>query len=200
MLHHSNGLDEVLRSFVDGCKTSAKGSSRKAVWGTCAGMILLSDRGEGLRKEGQFLLGGLDVKVTRNYFGSQLGSFRQDITFPSLASSATGSREEDENKKEEKPSSSRNFNAVFIRAPAITEIGKGVEVLSTICKKSDSVEAKGDGSEEVIVAVREENILATAFHPELTDDLRWHEYFVDMVKSVFTKSVSDSDAAKESTA
>lgn len=161
-------------------------------------MILLSDKGEGLRKEGQFLLGGLDVKVTRNYFGSQLGSFRQDITFPSLASEQAR-EDDDENKKEEK-SSSKNFNAVFIRAPAITEIGKGVEVLSTICKKSDSVEAKGDGSEEVIVAVRQENILATAFHPELTDDLRWHEYFVDMVKSAFVKSVIDSDATKESAA
>jgi 5'-phosphate synthase pdxT subunit len=61
------------------------------------------------------------------------------------------------------------FNAVFIRAPAIVSAGKGVEVLATL-----------DGR---IVAAREGNILALAFHPELTDDRRIHEYFMDIVKS-----------------
>lgn len=62
-----------------------------------------------------------------------------------------------------------NVPAVFIRAPYVEEAGEGVEIL-----------AEADGK---IVAVRQNNILATAFHPELTEDLRIHEYFVDMIKS-----------------
>ena len=58
--------------------------------------------------------------------------------------------------------------AVFIRAPYIERAGKGVEALATYAGK--------------IVAVRQGRILATAFHPELTDDLRLHEYFIGMAK------------------
>ncbi|AFD00040.1 pyridoxal phosphate synthase yaaE subunit [Methanocella conradii HZ254] len=61
------------------------------------------------------------------------------------------------------------FNAVFIRAPAIVSAGKSVEALATL-----------DGR---IVAARQGNMLALAFHPELTDDARIHEYFMDIVKS-----------------
>jgi 5'-phosphate synthase pdxT subunit len=60
------------------------------------------------------------------------------------------------------------FNAVFIRAPAIISAGKGVEILATI--------------DNFIVAARQGNILALAFHPELTDDSRIHQYFMDIVK------------------
>jgi len=61
------------------------------------------------------------------------------------------------------------FNAVFIRAPAIVSAGKDVEVLATI--------------DDLIVAARQGNILALAFHPELTDDTRIHQYFMDMIKN-----------------
>lgn len=62
----------------------------------------------------------------------------------------------------------RPFNAVFIRAPAIVSAGKSVEVLARL--------------DNFIVAARQGNMLALAFHPELTDDTRIHEYFLDMVK------------------
>jgi 5'-phosphate synthase pdxT subunit len=123
----------------------------RPVWGTCAGMILLAEHAVGQKQGGQPLIGGLDVTVNRNYFGRQNQSFEV-----LLAASALGAEP---------------FRAVFIRAPAILAAGPGVEVLA---------EAPGHG-EQVIVAVRQGPILATAFHPELTDDPRWHRLFLDVV-------------------
>ena len=67
------------------------------------------------------------------------------------------------------------YHGVFIRAPAVSSCGSSeAEILGTIDhpKKADC---------PVIVAVKQGNIIATAFHPELTDDLRWHKYFLDLV-------------------
>lgn len=81
-------------------------------------------------------------------------------------------------------SSSEPFKAVFIRAPAILQTGAEVQVLATLkaqphtsalAEVSRELEAV-DGEFEVKVAVKQQNILATAFHPELTNDLRWHRY------------------------
>ena len=127
--------------------------SGKPTWGTCAGMIMLADRATGQKEGGQTLLGGLDVTVNRNYFGRQNESFETWLRVPALG---------------EAP-----IRAVFIRAPAIVAAGDGVEVLATV---------PGRG-EDVIAAVRQGNILATAFHPELTDDLRWHALFLAMVEN-----------------
>jgi len=127
--------------------------SGKPTWGTCAGMIMLADRATGQKEGGQTLLGGLDVTVNRNYFGRQNESFETWLRVPALG---------------EAP-----IRAVFIRAPAIIETGDSVEVLATV---------PGRG-EDVIAAVRQDNILATAFHPELTDDLRWHALFLAMVEN-----------------
>ncbi|RME54927.1 MAG: pyridoxal 5'-phosphate synthase glutaminase subunit PdxT [Caldilineae bacterium] len=138
------GLVEPLREWVH---------AEKPTWGTCAGMILLAERAVGQKQGGQALLGGLDVTVNRNYFGRQVDSFEVDLDAPVLG---------------EPPA-----HAIFIRAPAITEIGDDVEVLATMTDKQ---------GKEVIVAVRHGPILATAFHPELTDDLRWHQFFLDMVR------------------
>lgn len=63
------------------------------------------------------------------------------------------------------------YHAVFIRAPIIVSVGPGVEVLARL----------RDGA---IVAVREGKLLATAFHPELTEDTRMHRLFVDMASSI----------------
>ncbi len=126
--------------------------SGKPTWGTCAGMIMLADRATGQKEGGQTLLGGLDVTVNRNYFGRQNESFETWLRVPALG---------------EAP-----IRAVFIRAPAIIETGNTVEVLAAV---------PGRG-EDVIAAVRQGNILATAFHPELTDDLRWHALFLAMVE------------------
>ena len=127
----------------------------KPTWGTCAGMILLAERATGQKLGGQALIGGLDVNVNRNYFGRQVDSFEADLDVPALGD--------------------RPFHAVFIRAPAITSVAEDVETLSTVA-------ALHDDDHSVIAAVRKGPILATAFHPELTDDLRWHRYFVQMVK------------------
>lgn len=125
----------------------------KPVWGTCAGMILLADHAVGQKQGGQPLIGGLDVAVNRNYFGRQNQSFEVLLDAPVLGDAP--------------------FRAVFIRAPAILEAGPAVQVLA---------EAPGHG-EQVIVAVRQGPILATAFHPELTDDARWHRLFLDVVEA-----------------
>lgn len=138
------GLVQPLKDWV---------SAGKPTWGTCAGMILLSDRATGQKQGGQALIGGLDVTVNRNYFGRQIDSFEADISVPALGDAPV--------------------HAVFIRAPAITETGAGVDVLATM---TDST------GKSVVVAVQAGPILATAFHPELTDDLRWHKLFVEMVR------------------
>ena len=124
----------------------------KPTWGTCAGMILLSDRATGQKQGGQALIGGLDVTVNRNYFGRQIDSFEAELSVPALGNAPV--------------------HAIFIRAPAITQTGPGVDVLAVL----------SDGAgQQVTVAVQSGPILATAFHPELTDDLRWHAFFVRMV-------------------
>ncbi|MCC6457622.1 MAG: pyridoxal 5'-phosphate synthase glutaminase subunit PdxT [Caldilineaceae bacterium] len=132
------GLVEPLRAWVHGGKPT---------WGTCAGMILLADHATGQKQGGQPLIGGLHVTVNRNYFGRQVDSFETTLTVPCF-------------EPDESP-------AIFIRAPAITELGEDVEPLA---------ELPGP----VYVAVRQGPILATAFHPELTPDMRWHALFVEM--------------------
>ena len=129
----------------------------RPTWGTCAGMILLAERASGQKQGGQPLLGGLDVTVNRNYFGRQSESFETDLTVPQLGDAP--------------------IHAVFIRAPAIIQSGPAVERLA------EFTTAKG---EVVTVAVRQGPLLASAFHPELTADLRWHEYFVRMVENMKT--------------
>lgn len=137
------GLVQPLKAWVQ---------AGKPTWGTCAGMILLSDRATGQKQGGQALIGGLDVTVNRNYFGRQIDSFEAELSVPALGDAPV--------------------HAVFIRAPSITQTGPGVDVLADL---TDSA------GQRVVVAVQAGPILATAFHPELTDDLRWHELFVRMV-------------------
>ena len=201
--------------------------SRKPTWGTCAGMILLAEKCVGTSsviENGQALIGGMDVLVCRNYFGSQVSSFEMPTPAP------PGIGEE-------------AFPGVFIRAPAILSAGPGVAVLgkvvATPCRQAavvlrelerkidagenvvvmgvvDALERKssqeisyievkknelqeekkemiedrielpgavdGTNAREVVCAVRKDNVLCTAFHPELTQDYRWHEYFANMVR------------------
>jgi 5'-phosphate synthase pdxT subunit len=125
------------------------------VMGTCAGMIMLSkrafDRVVGETK--QKTIGNLDIVVERNAFGRQNDSFEADLDMSALGGGGKDSGA---------------FRGVFIRAPAVTEVGKDVEVL-----------ARHGGK---IVAVRQKNIIGTAFHPELAaGDTRLHKQFVRMV-------------------
>lgn len=129
------------------------------IWGTCAGLILLArdiarGRATDIGRGDQPLIGVMDVAVSRNAFGRQVDSFEVELDAPCLTQLG------------EEP---RPFRAVFIRAPAILRVGPEVEVLATL----------DDGT---IVAARQGNLLATAFHPELTDDTRWHRYFLRMVE------------------
>ncbi|KAJ3416035.1 Integrator complex subunit 11 [Chytridiales sp. JEL 0842] len=136
---------------------------KKPVWGTCAGMILLANGVSQGRAEGQKQIGGLDVVVKRNAFGRQADSFVADLHIPVL------------------DDASRPFQGVFIRAPVI-EIVKDSTVETIVTVKSDRLES------EAVVGVRQGNILATAFHPELTNDDRFHRYFVDWAQSLTSRS------------
>ncbi len=123
------------------------------MFGSCAGMIMLADRVTDARPD-QETIGGLDVTVRRNAFGRQVDSFEADVDIPALGPEP--------------------FCAVFIRAPRVDEVGPDVEVLATVARA---------GNDGTIVAVRQGSLLATAFHPELTGDLRIHEYFAEMVRN-----------------
>ncbi|BAT97368.1 pyridoxal 5'-phosphate synthase subunit [Vigna angularis] len=161
-----HNLFPALREFV---------KMGKPVWGTCAGLIFLANKAIGQKSGGQDLVGGLDCTVHRNFFGSQIQSFEAELSVPQLASQEGGPE---------------TFRGVFIRAPAILEAGPEVQVLADYPVSSDkllssdtSTEDKKENAEEeskVIVAVRQGNILGTAFHPELTADTRWHSYFLKM--------------------
>ena len=123
------------------------------VWGTCAGMILLAkDIGQG-----RPLLGLMDIVVKRNAFGRQVDSFETDLLVPELDEVSTAEEQ------------GYSFHAVFIRAPSIERVGNGV--LEIACLP--------DGT---IVAARQDNLLATAFHPELGGDTRFHRYFLHMAR------------------
>ncbi|KAL4446745.1 hypothetical protein ABPG77_007989 [Micractinium sp. CCAP 211/92] len=151
------GLIPELRSFA---------ASKRPIWGTCAGLIFLANRASGMKEGGQALLGGLDCMVQRNFFGAQINSFETQLPAPQCLPRSTDA--------------SDTFRAVFIRAPAITETGPGVEVLAQY--KLTAEEAAAQGHDSVVVAVRSGPLMATAFHPELTQDSRWHELFVQMVQ------------------
>ena len=122
------------------------------VYGSCAGMILLADRILD-GAAGQQTLGGLDVTVRRNAFGRQVASFEADVTVDGVDGGPV--------------------RAVFIRAPWVEEVGAGVEVLSSVALPTGG---------EAVVAVRQGNLLATSFHPEVTNDARVHALFVRMVE------------------
>ena len=124
----------------------AYGASGRAVWGTCAGMILLA---RDLIENLPIPLGMMDMVVQRNAFGRQVQSFETDLNVTGLEGGP--------------------LHVVFIRAPRVCETGPHVHVLSRL----------EDGS---AVAVRQDNLLATAFHPELTSDDRLHRYFLKMVE------------------
>ncbi len=103
----------------------------------------------------QPLLELMDIQVERNAFGRQVDSFEIDLPIECLKSI----------QKDNPP-----FHAIFIRAPLIEQAGKEVEILAAL----------GDGR---IVAAKQGKWLATAFHPELTDDNRFHRYFLEMIRT-----------------
>ena len=113
------------------------------VFGTCAGCILLAREVHNPQQVG---LGAIDIGVERNAYGRQINSFITTV-----------------------PTKIGEIELVFIRAPRITRVGDGVEVLAT--EKNDPV------------LVRQGKVLAATFHPELSNDKRVHQVFVEMVQS-----------------
>jgi len=177
LIAERSGMLGALQQFVQ--------NPKKAVWGTCAGLILLSNNLEGQKKGGQKILGGLDVTCSRNYFGRQKDSFVTELPFlphhPTPSTIPVGG--EKENAQGGAPTPKR-FEAVFIRAPAILSVDnpKEVEVLAEL--PLDTEEQK----KNLVVAVRQGRLMGTAFHPELTNDTFWHQYFVDLVKDTKNKA------------
>jgi 5'-phosphate synthase pdxT subunit len=125
----------------------------RPVYGSCAGMILLADRVDDGGDPIEQTFGGIDMTVRRNAFGRQVDSFEQDVDVDGIDGGPVRS--------------------VFIRAPWVQEVGPAAEALGRVA----TGEAVGR-----IVAVRQGNLLATSFHPELTNDGRIHAYFCEMVR------------------
>ncbi|KAK6501763.1 hypothetical protein TWF481_009590 [Arthrobotrys musiformis] len=190
-----SGLLEPLREFVK--------VYRKPVWGTCAGMILLAEEANRTKKGGQELIGGLDVRVKRNHFGSQTESFSTPLSLPFLGDSTP-------------------FYGYFIRAPIVEHIlppttpassieNNTADTITAPSKKPiDDVAASFTSPDEVkilgrlapsklttteedaklgltnpsegrIVAVEQGNCFGTSFHPELGSDIRIHKWWLEKV-------------------
>jgi 5'-phosphate synthase pdxT subunit len=115
----------------------------KPTFGTCAGAILLATEVENPQQAG---LGALDIGVRRNAYGRQIDSSIREGKF-----------------------GDDPIEMVFIRAPKISRVGPGVEVLAT--ESNDPV------------AVRQGRVMAATFHPELSDDTRVHQAFLDLVQN-----------------
>jgi pyridoxal 5'-phosphate synthase pdxT subunit len=136
LLRSGRMQDDLLRRAKDGSL---------ALFGTCAGLILLSSKAvHDVDDKDIQLLGLLDAEVDRNAFGRQKDSFEAALQVDGLG----------------------RIPAVFIRAPVLTKVEAPTQVLAK--------------NERGIVAVRKGRILGTAFHPELTDDTRLHEWFLEL--------------------
>lgn len=145
----SGALAAAGAAVGSGLEGSKDGFASLAVWGTCAGAILLS----------KDYLGLMDITVERNAYGGQLDSFETEIEFDfGNGIGARGARQ--------RPAAV--VPAIFIRAPKIVKVGRGVKVL-----------AKND--DEIVAAVQGK-LLVTTFHPELTESLKTHEYFLGLCK------------------
>ena len=178
--------------------------ARRPVWGTCAGLILLAESANRTKKGGQQLIGGLDVRVHRNYFGRQVESFEAALHLPFL--------EDYEGLNADKP-----FRGIFIRAPVVETLlaphedeqvrenaddglvmapsrngprpnnqHEEIKIMATLPGRSmisKQIPKATDLKEETghIIAVMQGNVFGTSFHPELTKDTRIHRWWLKRV-------------------
>ena len=149
----STTIDKLTRAFDLREPILDRLKSGMPAYGSCAGMILLADRVVDAI-DGQQTFGGIDMTVRRNAFGRQVESFETDLAVAGVEGDPV--------------------RAVFIRAPWVEQVGDDVEVLAAV--------AEGPAAGR-IVAVRQGNLLATSFHPEITGDTRVHRLFCEMVRS-----------------
>ena len=194
LIAERTGLLEPLREFVK--------VQRRPVWGTCAGLILLAESANKSKSTGQELIGGLDVRVHRNYFGRQVESFEADLDLPFLGEGR------------------ELFHSVFIRAPVVEKVlppipavdqtegtilarskratKAGVEILGRLPGRARALKDKTTTAEDLgedgdIVAVRQGNVFGTAFHPELTGDGRIHGWWLkEVMKAVLDPRTAGS--------
>lgn len=145
----SSVIDKLARNFGLFEPLQQRIAGGLPTYGTCAGLIMIA--GTVLDAiAGQQSLGGLNVAVRRNAFGSQVDSFETDIAMPALGGPPV--------------------RAVFIRAPVVESVGENVTVLGELA----------DGR---VVAVEQGTLLGTSFHPEVTGDSRFHEYFLRKIQT-----------------
>ncbi len=130
------GLDRAIPDAVE---------QGMAVYGTCAGMILMARHASGGEPP---LLRLMDIAVARNAYGRQVDSFETDLEVPVLGP--------------------RPLHAVFIRAPVVEDVGRGVEVLASLNGRP--------------VLARQGRLLVSSFHPELAPDDRVHRYFLGLIQ------------------
>lgn len=149
----STTIDKLLRAFGLMDPLRERIAAGLPVYGSCAGMILLADRLEGAQP-GQQTVGGIDMVVRRNAFGRQVDSFEAEVPVPWIGDPP--------------------FRAVFIRAPWVESVGEQVEILGRV---------EGGSASGRIVAVQQGALVATSFHPEITDDFRFHDAFVELVSA-----------------
>lgn len=160
ILSDTNGTLGAIKSRIQ--------DEKMPVLGICAGLIMLAKSVGDPAKAGDdeivavkqpySLLGALDITVRRNAFGRQRQSFEAKLNL--------------------QPLSITDFKGVFIRAPLISSVGPGVDVLCEL----DAINTDSGKNKRRIVAVCQENVIGTAFHPELSGDLAIHRHFVDTVR------------------
>ncbi|MYC31104.1 MAG: pyridoxal 5'-phosphate synthase glutaminase subunit PdxT [Chloroflexi bacterium] len=134
---------------------AAMAKAGKAVWGTCAGMIMLAHE---ITEADPVPLQLMDIGVQRNAFGRQIDSFEQDLEIHELDGLEPAGLEPG------------LFHAIFIRAPVVIRVGDSVKTLAMLPNGK-------------AVAVQQGNLMATSFHPELTNDNRLHQYFLNLAAS-----------------
>ena len=139
----STTICKLIRNYGFEEKIKQAVSKGMGLWGTCAGMITIAKK---LKDDYPKPIGIMDITVERNFYGRQIDSFEEKVVIKGI--------------------DDKKFNAIFIRAPIIREVGKNVEVLSILNNE--------------IIAARQDKIFVTSFHPELTEDSRVHKYFLSM--------------------
>ncbi len=167
-----DAIFDSIREFID---------AGKPVYGTCTGSIFLAKEIEGSE---QGRLAAMDIKVRRNAFGPQRFSFETTLNIPVLG---------------DEP-----LNAIFIRGPVILSAGEGVDVMARVDanigrlgKTAGSLPDESALYDSYIVMARQNNLLVSSFHPELTDDYRVHKYFVQMVEGTEPAKVSARSETQE---
>ena len=135
--------------FVDDLKSHVE--SVMALWGTCAGMIVIARE---LADPYPTPLNLIDIGVARNYFGRQVDSFEAELNINGIEGDP--------------------MRAVLIHAPIVQNTGENIETLATVPATDDHPEQA--------VAVKSGRVLATSFHPELTQDTRLHSLFVELAE------------------